>query len=217
MNGGSDLERGYRCWLRWYPKSFRREHGAEMLGVLMSGTRPGQRRPDPMECIDLARGGLSTRLRPRVPRSDQFVYWTVRLMHLGAVVELAVAVTVVATMSDIRSTILARNPGYTVAQWHAEVVGALVPLAVAAVLAVGFWLWMAWANGRRYRWARALFTLFFGQNTYSLIHRLAQGSATYARPVLVAAAVLWCVELAVVVLVVRTEVRALAIARSAGS
>jgi hypothetical protein len=217
VNGDSDLERRYRRWLGWYPKSFRGEHGAEMLGVLMSGTRPGQRRPEPLECLDLVRGGLCVRLRPRVPRSDQSVYWTVRLMHLGAAVQLAVAVTIVATMSDIRSAILARNPGYTVAQWHAEVVGALVPLAVVAVLGAGFWLWMAWANARRYRWAGVLFALFFGQNTYSLVHRMAQGSATYARPVLVAAAVLWCVELAVVVLVVRTEVRTRAAARLAKS
>jgi hypothetical protein len=212
---GADLEHGYRRWLRWYPESFRREHEAEMLGVLMAGARVGQRRPGPLDCLDLVRGGLSIRLRPRVPRSDQAVYWTVRLMHLGAAIELAVAVTLLATMNDIRSTILARDPGYTGAQWHAEVLGAIVPLLVGVILAAGFWLWMAWANGRRHRWARLLFALFFAQNTYSLLHGLARGSATYARPVLVAAAVLWCVEFAVVVLIVRTEVGRLVAVRSA--
>ena len=96
-------------------------------------------------------------------------------MYLGAAVELAVAVTVVATMRDIRSTILAGDPGYTGAQWRAEVSSTFVPLVVAAVLAVGFWAWMAWANGRRYRWARVLFALFFGLNTHSLLHGLAGG------------------------------------------
>jgi hypothetical protein len=217
VTGGADLEHGYRRWLRWYPESFRREHEAEMLDVLMAGARVGQRRPEPMECLDLVRGGLSVRLRPRVPRSDRCAYWMVGLMYLGAVVELAVAVTVVATMSDIRSAILARDPRYTAAQWHAEVVGALVPLVVAAVLAVAFWAWVAWATGRGHRWARLLFAAFFGLNTYGLMHGLTEGSAIYARSALVAALALWCVEVAVVVLIVRTEVRTLVTARPARS
>jgi hypothetical protein len=40
----ADLERAYRRWLRWYPRSFRREHEAEMLGVLLAAGA-GQRRP----------------------------------------------------------------------------------------------------------------------------------------------------------------------------
>lgn len=39
MTDAADLERGYRRWLRWYPKSFRREHEAEILAVLMAGAR----------------------------------------------------------------------------------------------------------------------------------------------------------------------------------
>ena len=35
MTAAGDLECGYRRWLRWYPRSFRREHEAEILGVLM--------------------------------------------------------------------------------------------------------------------------------------------------------------------------------------
>lgn len=136
-------------------------------------------------------------------------------MYLGAAVELAVAVTVVATMGDIRANVLAENPGYTGAQWRAEVTGALVPLVAAAVLATGFWIWMAWASGRGHRWAGILFALFFAVNTYGLVHGLAGGSATYARPALVAGGVLWCVELAAAVLIVRTGVLALVAARSA--
>ena len=32
MSDAVDLERGYRRWLRWYPRRFRREHEAEILG-----------------------------------------------------------------------------------------------------------------------------------------------------------------------------------------
>lgn len=209
MSGSAGLERGYRRWLWCYPRWFRREHEAELLAVLMAGAGPGQHRPEPMECLDLVRGGLRVWLRPRLPRSDRAGWWTVRLMYLGAVVEFAAAATVMATMGDIRSNVLAENAGYTAAQWRAEMSGTLVPLVAAAVVAVGFWAWMAWANGRRHRWARVLFALFFALNTYGLWDGLAGGSATYARPALVAGVALWCVELAVVVLLVRTEVRTL--------
>jgi hypothetical protein len=217
VSGGAGLEHGYRRWLRWYPASFRREHEAEMLAVLMAGARAGRRRPAPVECLDLVRGGLTVRLRPRVPRADRCAYRLVGLLYVGAVAELAVAVTVLATMGDIRSAILARDPRYTAAQWHAEVLGALVPLVVTAVLAVGFWAWAAWTTGRGHRRARLPFAAFFGLNTYGLINGLAEGSATYAGPALVAAVALWCVQVAVVVLMVRTGLRAPRAARPAGS
>jgi len=53
MTDAADLERGYRRWLRWYPKSFRRVHEAEILAVLMAGAREDQRQPELIECLDL--------------------------------------------------------------------------------------------------------------------------------------------------------------------
>jgi hypothetical protein len=210
----ADLERSYRRWLRWYPRSFRDEHEEEMLGVLMVGARADQCRPGPMECVDLVASALCVRLRPRVPRSERSTFAMVRLMYLGAVVELAVGLTIVASLADVKASIVARDTGYTGAQWHAEVVGAFEPLVVVAGLAVGFWLWMAWANGRGLRWARVLFALFFCGNTYSLLRGLAGGSALYARTDLAAGGVLWLVELAVVTLVLRIELRTIATSRS---
>jgi len=201
----ADLERAYRRWLRWYPMSFRREYEAEMLGVLLAGARAGQRQLELLECLDLLRGALWMRLRPRVPRSDRSVVTAVRLMYLGAVVELATAITIVATIGDIRSNVVHRNPGLTAGQWHAVVAGQLEPLAVTAGLAVGFWLWMAWSIGRGRRWARIAFALFFGQTTWSLLNGLAGGSAVYARPDLAVGIVLWLVELAAVALLFRVK------------
>jgi hypothetical protein len=201
----ADLERDYRRWLRWYPKSFRREHEAEMLEVLMATAQPEQCRPELSECLGLVRSGLCVRLRPRVSRSDRSAITAVRLMYLGAVFELAVILTIWATLGDVKDSILVRNPAYTRAQWHSEVAGAFKPLVVAAALGIGFWLWMAWANGRGHRWARVLFGLFFCQTTYSLVHGLAGGSALYARSDLAAGTALWVIELAVVALVLRVE------------
>jgi hypothetical protein len=74
-------------------------------------------------------------------------------MYVGAVVELAAAITILATIGDVRSNVVQRNPDLTGGEWHAIVAGQLVPTAVAAGIAVGFWLWMAWAIGRGHRWA----------------------------------------------------------------
>ena len=136
MTDAADLERGYRRWLRWYPKEFRREHEAEILGVLMAGAREGQRQPELMECLDLMRSAVWMRLRPRVPRSDRSVVNAVTLMYLGAVVELAAAITIVATIGDVKANVVVRNPGLTDTEWHAIVAGQLEPKAVAAGIPV---------------------------------------------------------------------------------
>jgi hypothetical protein len=75
----------------------------------------------------------------------------VRPAHLGAVVETAVALTILATMRDLRASILTQNSGYGQAHWHAEEAGTLEPLVLATGTAVGFRLRMAWANGRERR------------------------------------------------------------------
>jgi hypothetical protein len=205
MTDTAELERGYRRWLRWYPRSFRREHEAEILGVLLAGASTGQRQPAPMECLDLLRSALWMRLRPRVPRSDRAAWAAVKLMCVGAVVELAAAITILVTVGDVRSSVVRRNPDLTEGQWHAIVVGQLVPTAVAAGIAVGFWLWMAWAIGRGHRWAPTLLVLFFGLNVFSLLNGLVHGSAVYARPDLAVGIVLCLVELTAVVVSFRVK------------
>ena len=205
MTDTAELERAYRRWLRWYPKSFRRAHEAEILAVLLAGVRAGQRQPAAVECLDLLRGALCMRLRPRVPRSDRATFAAVRLMYLGAVVELTAAVTILATIGDVRSNVVERNPRLTEGTWHAVVADQIEPVAMAAGIAVGFWLWMAWAVGRGHRWARIVSAIFFALNAFGLLNRLAQGSAVYARPDLALGIVLCLVELAAVAAVFRVK------------
>jgi hypothetical protein len=207
MSDTADLERCYRRWLRCYPRSFRSEHESEILGVLLAGAREGQRRPRPMERLDLVRGALCMHMRPRVPRSDRSAFAAIRLMYLGAAVEFATAIVVMATIGDVRSAIAAGNPEHVAAQWPAEVTGSLERLAVGAVVATGICLWLAWTSGRGHRWAQAAFVLFAAQNVASLLHGLAQGSALYARADLVLGIVLCLVQLAAVVLLLRPSLR----------
>ena len=62
MSKPAGLERAYRRLVAWYPRSFRREQEEELLGVLMAGSRPGQRRPGLAETADLLRGAVAMRL-----------------------------------------------------------------------------------------------------------------------------------------------------------
>jgi hypothetical protein len=204
------VEAAYRRWLRWYPRQFQREHADELLGVLLSDTGLDCRGPRPVECLDLVRGGLSMRLRPRVPRSDRAGFAVVRLMYLVAVVECAAAVTVVGTAGAVRATMAAADPGYTAAQWRAQLAGSVDPLAVSAGLTVIVLVWLAWCSGRGRRWARALFVVNFALTTSSLLHGLAGGSATYAPVDLAVGTVLWPMELATLGVIVISEARHLA-------
>jgi hypothetical protein len=151
------------------------------------------------------RGALWMRIRPSVPRSNRSVFNAVKLLYFGAVVELATAIMVVATVGDVRSSVVKSDPGLTTGEWHAVVAGQLEPTAVAAAIAVGFWLWIAWAIGRGHRWARIAFALFFGLNTWSLFNGLAGGSAVYAQADLAIGIVLWLVELVAVALIFQVK------------
>jgi len=206
MSDTARLERGYRRCLRWYPADFRRDHDTEILGVLMDGARDGQTRPALTECIDLAAGALHARLGPTLPRSDRAGWAVVRLLCAGAVAELAALVVVLATAGGVRSTVAALNPGFTAAQWHAVLTGEIDPTAVAAAVAIGFWLWMAWLTSRGHGWPRPVFVLFFLLTTYSLLSGLSAGSALYARLDVAVATILWIVEAATLAVMTRVEI-----------
>jgi hypothetical protein len=113
MSDGSDLERGYQRLLAWYPRTFRRDHGQEVLAVLMTSAREGQRRPGLAAAADLIWSGLWMRLRPGRARQPRTVFKAIRLMYAGAVVELAALITIVLTPGTIRAAILARTPYYS--------------------------------------------------------------------------------------------------------
>jgi hypothetical protein len=198
---GSDLERRYRRLLVLYPRRYRRRHEEEILAVLLEGASPEQRRPRLAEAASLAWSGLGMRLRPGVPRSAHTVRTAIRLMYLGALLELGVLAVVAATAGRLHSAILAHDHGYTVAQWHAELHQHIVPLEIAAPLAACVWVWLAWANGRGHAWARVLFLVFAGITTASLLSGLAGGAFTYAPDDAVAGIVLCVVALAAVALI----------------
>lgn len=214
MSDAARLERGYRRWLRCYPRSFRREHETEMLAVLLAGAGSDPQRLQLAECVDLLVGAVATRLRPRVPRTQRSVLTAVKLMYVGAMLELTTAITLLATLGQVRSSVVNADPGITAAGWNAVVDAQIDPLVISAGIAVILWLSMASAYGRGKRWPGIVFAVFFAATTWSLLSGLSRGSFVYAQMDLVIATVLWLVELAVFVIVVHRALQKLAFARS---
>jgi hypothetical protein len=202
----ASLERRYRRLLACYPAACRREHGDELVSVLIAGADDGRWRTGVAESLDLVRAGLWMRLRPParagLPRN---VLTAVRLMYVGAALELAALITIVATTASLKATIIAHYPRLTAAQWHAELFGRLIPQEIAAAVATAVWLWLARANRRGSGWARIGFAAFFVLTTLGLRKGIALHAATYAPADLVAGFVLWLVSLATVVLIFSTS------------
>ncbi|HXF22216.1 MAG TPA: hypothetical protein VN597_17275 [Streptosporangiaceae bacterium] len=63
MSTGGGLEASYRRLLRCYPAWYRGQHEEEILGVLMTAARPGQRRPGVRDWADLLWSALKIRAR----------------------------------------------------------------------------------------------------------------------------------------------------------
>ena len=168
MTDQEHLERAYRRLLAWYPRAFRREHGQEILAVLMAGARAGQRRPGLAESADLIRSGLWLRLRPSVPRSARTVRAAVKLMYAGAAVSTVNLILIMAMAADIRAYHALLGHPLTAAQVSRLTAGSITVFIVWSLVPIAVWLWMARACGRGRNWARILSTVLFGVATLDL-------------------------------------------------
>jgi hypothetical protein len=135
-----------------------------------------------------------------VPQAVRGAVWH---MRAGAVLTLAVAVTVVVTLGSVRSGYV-QDP--EAGQWHTFMLTQIVPGLAGAPVGAGVWLWLAWANGRGYHWARPAFAALFGLLTAVLLVGFGEGGASkVALPStwadVIAAAVLWLVGLAAMLLI----------------
>lgn len=202
MNGTTGLERSYRRLVACYPPSFRRENGEEILTVLLATACDGQRRPGIAEAAALIKGAVLMRLG--LSRTPRTVLYAVRLMYLGAIAELGLAITIALSEGSIRAAILRRNPGVTGAELHSLNGFLLFEIAGCCVVAA-VWLLMAWASGRGYGPARIVAIVLFAISTTGMIVDAADGAALYAPAAVIANGVVWLIGLGAFLLLVRKQ------------
>jgi hypothetical protein len=203
----SDLERGYRRLIASYPRSFRKENEEEILTVLLATAGEDQRRPGLRESADLIKGAI--RMRMGLSRTPRTVLYAVRLMYLGAVTQLAVMITVILTAGQIRASVQSavaayHNPAVTAQAMHAVNIDLVLDKTLVPV-AIVMWLFMAWANGKGYDWARVAAICLFAFSCTGLLVDLVQGSAKYAPAAFIGSGVGWLIGLAAVVLILQKQ------------
>jgi hypothetical protein len=116
----------------------------------------------------------------------------VRFMYAGAALSAIEIIIGLTTLGSLKSAIRSQYPQYSASQIHtAEVAGVVVAVVIGAI-AVGLWLWMAWANGRGRNWARIVATVLFAFNTIDLLTLIARPHSAIS---LVFALLVWLVGL----------------------
>jgi hypothetical protein len=139
---------------------------------------------------------------PRPARKPASVPMAVRgavgLMCAGAVLTLADVVTVLVTLGGVRWA-AAHDVG--AGQWPIVMLTRVDFWLVSAPVGAGVWLWLAWANGRGYQWARAAFVAFFVLLTMVPLVGLGGDRLPYTWRDVLATAVLWLAGLAAMALI----------------
>jgi len=146
----------------------------------------GEKPPEPTQSARPA--------RPAPPRS---VKTAVLLMYAGAAVTAITLIVTVLTIHSIEST-METKANYTPAQAHSLVVAAIVE----ALITLGLWLLMAWANRSGQSWGRIAATVLFVANTIGLLLAFLRGADAVN---LVFAVVVWLIGLGAIVLLWRKE------------
>jgi len=188
MTGLSELERGYRRLVAFFPRSFRAENSEEIIAVLLATAPEGQRRPGLAESFDLLAGAF--RMHMGLSRAPRSVVTAVRLMCLGAVAELAVLVTVLVTEGSMRAQAVARYPHYAAVAVRA-VNGDVTRDTVIVPLLVLAWLLVAWGNGRGSQLARVAAIVLAALYTLVLATELAEGVALVAPAAVIVSGLSW--------------------------
>jgi Domain of unknown function (DUF1707) len=122
----------------------------------------------------------------------------VGLMCAGAVLTLADVATVLVTLGGVRWA-AAHDLG--AGQWPVVMLTQVGFWLVSAPVGAGVWLWLAWANGRGYQWARAAFVAFFVLLTIVLLVGLGGDRLPYTWRDVLATTVLWLVGLVAMALI----------------
>ena len=206
------LERAYRRLIEFYPRSFRRENTEEIIAVLLATAREDQRRPSVAEVSDLLRGAL--RMRLGLSGCPRTVLYAVRLMYAGALAEVVVLVTLLMSVGRVESgaramAVLAIGPHaasaaarQALANVGSTVSAVLTADVVVTLFAIAGWLFLAWANGKGFPFARVAAIILCAFYTAVLPVGLVNGGAALAPVPMIAAGATAVIGVAAVILLV---------------
>jgi hypothetical protein len=139
--------------------------------------------------------------QPREPERrppPQSVLNAVKLMYAGAALNAIGLVFSLAVVGGLKAAIKAHYPNFTAAQVHSAETGIITRAVVGALIAIGLWLWMAYANGRGHNWARIVSSVLFAVNSLDLVLAIALPHALIG---LILGVAVWLVGLGTVVLI----------------
>lgn len=130
------------------------------------------------------------------------VQTAIRLMYAGAALSGIAVVISLVTIGSLKTAIEQQNTGLTASQVNTAEGVAIGAAVVGGLIAIGLWLWMAWANGKGRSWARTTSAVFFGINTLDLVVTIARVHASVS---LIFSFIVWVVGLAAIVLLFNKE------------
>jgi hypothetical protein len=113
--------------------------------------------------------------RPPAPRS---VVNAVRLMYAGAAVSAVSLVLFLVFSSALKPSIRRQYPHWTASQVNRAFDGFLAVSIIEAVIGIGLWLLMAWANNQGKNWARITATILFAIDTLLTLVTFSKGPQT---------------------------------------
>ena len=139
---------------------------------------------------------------PQRPAAPNSVQTAVKLMYVGAALSFVELILNLAFIGSVKTAIHNKFPDYTSSQLHAAEISYVVFVVIAAVVAIGLWIWMARANATGHNYARITGTVFFGLNTLFLLLSVARPHASVG---LVLSLLVWLAGLGAVIMLWRKE------------
>jgi hypothetical protein len=162
VTAAGPLEGRYRRLLALYPAEHRRKHQDEMLGVLMTGARAGQRRPGLRDTADLIWGALLIRLRP-ARRGTAWPLWRDALAVVSVLLPLSVLAYTTLLRVSLLATARAGSPIFDAGAradagflggWLLVTILALLRLRrTAALAAAALLIWLAYSSSQDPNWS----------------------------------------------------------------
>lgn len=125
-----------------------------------------------------------------------------RVMYVGAAVSALNLIAAIATIGSVRAALHKASPNLTATDLHAAITLTVIFDVISALIYIGLWIGMAYANRAGHSWARIASTVLFALNTLLLAVSYLRVASVANRIVTL---VVWLIGLTAVVLLWRKE------------